>query len=204
MIATMPTRTRGVGRRPVRGRHHLYDGRVGYAELTLDVPEREMGKPAFAVLSDAVSGIEVPGLRVELGGDAVFLNAAEENSAHMGIGLLVALLVLLVVFGTLVAAIVPIGLSIIAVGAGIGAIALLAGAMDVSESAIPVAALVGLGVGVDYALFVVSRYRENRSPATTTTKPSPARWAPRDRRSSSPAAPSPSPRQRSRSPGSAS
>jgi RND superfamily putative drug exporter len=139
------------------------DGRIAYAELTLDVPEREMGKPAFAVLSDAVSGIEVPGLRVELGGDAVFLNAEDESSAHMGIGLLVALLVLLVVFGTLMAAIVPIGLSIIAVGGGIGAITLLAGAMDVSVSAIPIAALVGLGVGVDYALFVVARYRENRT-----------------------------------------
>ena len=139
------------------------DGRIGYAELTLDVPEREMGKPAFAVLSDAVSGIDVPDLRVELGGDAVFLNSAEEPSSHVGIGLLVALLVLLVVFGTLVAAILPIGLSIIAVGAGIGAITLMAGAVDVSESAVPVAGLVGLGVGVDYALFVVARYRENRS-----------------------------------------
>ena len=156
-------RPRRVGRRPVRGRHHLADGRIAYAELTLDVPEREMGKPAFAVLSDAVSGIDVPGLRVELGGDAVFLNAADETSGHMGIGLLVALLVLLVVFGTVVAAVIPIGLSLVAVGAGIGGITLLAGAMDVSVSAIPVAGLVGLGVGVDYALFVVARYRENRA-----------------------------------------
>src|SRR3712207_8870780 len=47
--------------------------------------------------------------------------------------------------------------------AGIGAITVMAGAIDVSVSAIPVAGLVGLGVGVDYALFVVARYRENRS-----------------------------------------
>jgi putative drug exporter of the RND superfamily len=139
------------------------DGRIAFAELTLDVPEREMGKPAFTVLSDAVSGTDVSGLRVELGGDAVFLNAEDESNGHMGIGLLVALLVLLVVFGTLVAAIIPIGLSIVAVGAGVGGITLLASAMDVSVSAIPVAALVGLGVGVDYALFVVARYRENRT-----------------------------------------
>ena len=146
------------------------DGRIGYAELTLEVPEREMGKPAFAVLSDAVSGIEVPGLRVELGGDAVFLNAAEEPSSHVAVGLLVALLVLLAVFGTVVAAVLPIGLSVVAVGAGIGAIALMAGATDVSESAIPVAALVGLGVGVDYALFVVARYRENRASGQTNER----------------------------------
>ena len=70
---------------------------------------------------------------------------------------------LLVVFGTLVAAIIPIGLSIVAVGAGIGAITLLAGSMEVSVSAVPVAGLVGLGVGIDYALFIVARYRENRA-----------------------------------------
>ncbi|MFC4783949.1 MMPL family transporter [Nocardioides sp. MAHUQ-72] len=139
------------------------DGRIAYAELTLDVPEREMGKPAFTVLSEAVSGSHVDGVRVELGGDAVFLNSEDDSSGHVGIGLLVALLVLLVVFGTLVSALVPIGLSIVAVGAGIGGITLLAGSMDVSVSAVPVAGLVGLGVGIDYALFVVARYRENRA-----------------------------------------
>ena len=138
------------------------DGRVAYAELTLDAPEREIGKPAFTVLSHAVAGSDVAGVQVELGGDAVFLNA-EDDTGHMGIGLLVALLVLLVVFGTLVAAVVPIGLALVAVGAGIGGITLLAGSMDVSVSAVPVAGLVGLGVGIDYALFVVARYRENRA-----------------------------------------
>ena len=139
------------------------DGRIGYAVLTLDVPEREMGKPAFATLSDGVSSIHAENLQVELGGDAVFLNAGGGSSGHVGIGLLVALLVLLVVFGTFVAAILPIGLAVVAVGAGIGGITLMAGFTDVSVSAIPVAGLVGLGVGVDYALFVVARYRENRS-----------------------------------------
>ncbi len=139
------------------------DGRIAYAELTLDAPEREIGKPAFAVLSGAVSGSDVSGVQVELGGDAVFLNAEDKSSGHVGVGLLVALLVLLVVFGTLVAALVPIGLSIISVGAGIGGITLLASSMTVSVSAIPVAGLVGLGVGIDYALFIVARYRENRA-----------------------------------------
>jgi putative drug exporter of the RND superfamily len=139
------------------------DGRIAYSELTLDAPERELGKPAFTVISQAVAGPEIAGVQVELGGDAVFLNAEDDSSGHVGIGLLVALLVLLVVFGTLMAAIVPIGLSIVAVGAGIGAITLLSSLMNVSVSAIPVAGLVGLGVGIDYALFVVARYRENRA-----------------------------------------
>ena len=137
--------------------------------MTLDAPQREIGKPAFTVLSNAVSGVEVPGLQVELGGDAVFLNA-EDDTGHAGIGLLVALLVLVVVFGTIVAALVPIGLSIVAVGAGIGAVTLLAGSMDVSASAIPIAGLVGLGVGIDYALFIVVRYRENRAAGQDDTR----------------------------------
>ena len=145
------------------------DGRIGYAEMNLDAPQRELGKPAFTELSNAVSGVEVPGLQVELGGDAVFLNA-EDDTGHTGIGLLVALLVLVVVFGTLVAAVVPIGLAIVAVGAGIGAVTLLAGTMDVSVSAIPIAGLVGLGVGIDYALFIVVRYRENRAAGQDDTR----------------------------------
>jgi RND superfamily putative drug exporter len=145
------------------------DGRIGYAEMTLDAPQREIGKPAFTELSKAVSGVEVPGLQVELGGDAVFLNA-EDDTGHAGIGLLVALLVLVVVFGTIVAALVPIGLSVVAVGAGIGAVTLLAGTMDVSASAIPIAGLVGLGVGIDYALFIVVRYRENRAAGQDDTR----------------------------------
>ncbi|HET7068182.1 MAG TPA: MMPL family transporter [Nocardioides sp.] len=148
---------------PVRANTVSDDGRIAFAEVTLDVPEREMGKPAFTVLSDAVSGLKATDLRVELGGDAVFLNAEEKSSGHVGIGLLVALLVLLVVFGTAVAAVLPIGLSLVAVGASIGGITLMAGVMSVSVSAIPVAGLVGLGVGVDYALFVIARYREHRS-----------------------------------------
>ena len=139
------------------------DGRIGFAVINLDAPEREIGKPAFGVLSEAVSSMGAPGLQVELGGDAVFLNAAEETSFHTAIGLLVALVVLLVVFGTVVAAIVPIGMSLVAVGASIGGIMLMASTMNVSVSAIAVAGLVGLGVGVDYALFIVARYREGRS-----------------------------------------
>ena len=147
---------------PFRAGSISADGRIGYARITLDAPEREIGKPAFAVLSDAVSHAGANGVRVEFGGDAAFLNAGGGDSGHVGLGLLVALLVLLVVFGTVVSAVIPIGLSIVAVGAGIGGIMLLAGTMEVSVSAVPVAGLVGLGVGVDYALFVVARYRENR------------------------------------------
>ena len=139
------------------------DGRIGYAVITLDATPAAMGKGSFVPLTELVDSLNTPDLRVELGGDAVFLNAPDETSPLEGVGILIALLVLLVAFGTVVAALVPIGLALVAVAVGMGGILLLAGAMDVSPSAIPIAGIVGLGVGIDYALFIVARYRENRS-----------------------------------------
>ncbi|WP_332662769.1 MMPL family transporter [Aeromicrobium sp.] len=139
------------------------DGRIGYAELTLDTPAAELGGAYFTTLSDAVAHADVAGVQVELGGDLAFLNSEDETSGTEAVGIVVALIVLLVAFGTAVAALVPIGLALVAVGTGIAGITVLAGTMDVSTSALPVAGMVGLGVGIDYALFIVARYRENRA-----------------------------------------
>jgi putative drug exporter of the RND superfamily len=145
------------------------DGRVGYATLTLDVTPAELGKGGFVPLTELVDTSSTGDLRVELGGDAVFLDAPDETSPLEGAGILIALLVLLVAFGTVVAAVVPIGLALVAVGAGTGGIFVLASIMDVSPSAIPIAGIVGLGVGIDYALFIVARYREHRSAGRDNT-----------------------------------
>ncbi len=139
------------------------DGRIGYAEVTLDRPAAELGVGVITTLSEAVTGADAAGIEAELGGDLVFLNSEDETSGTEAVGIVVALIVLLVAFGTAVAAVVPIGLALVAVGAGIAGITVLADAMDVSTSALPVAGMVGLGVGIDYALFIVARYRENRS-----------------------------------------
>jgi putative drug exporter of the RND superfamily len=66
-------------------------------------------------------------------------------------------------FGTIVAALVPIALTLVAVGAGVAGITLLAGAMEVSSAAPTIAAMIGLGVGIDYSLFIMARYREHRA-----------------------------------------
>ena len=180
------------------------DGRIGYAEMTLDVPQREIGKPAFTELSNAVSGVEVPGVQVELGGDAVFLNA-EDDTGHAGIGLLVALLVLVVVFGTIVAAVVPIGLSIVAVGAGIGGITLLAGTMDVSASPPSRSPAWSAWVwGSTTRCSSWSATGRTVPPASTTTWLSRTPWGRRALQWSSPAGSSSSRRPRSPSPASGS
>jgi putative drug exporter of the RND superfamily len=137
------------------------DGRIGFAELSFDLPAADLGPAPFEALTGAVEPARAAGVNAELGGDAVFINAEEQTSGTEAIGILAALVVLLVAFGTVVAALVPIGLALVAVTAGVGGIMLVANAMDVSTAAPTVGAMIGLGVGIDYALFIMARYREN-------------------------------------------
>jgi RND superfamily putative drug exporter len=139
------------------------DGRAAFAEITLDVPSTEFGRDTAAEVVDALAPARAGGVEAEFGGDAAFLNAEEESSGAEAVGLVAALVVLLVAFGTVVAALVPIVLALVAVGVGLGGIVLLAGGLTVSTAAPTIGAMVGLGVGIDYALFIVSRYRENRA-----------------------------------------
>jgi RND superfamily putative drug exporter len=139
------------------------DGRIGFAVITFDRPATELGPAPLAALADAMAPARAAGLAAELGGDAAFINAETETSGAEAAGLLAALVVLVVAFGTIVAALVPIALTLVAVAAGLGGITLLANAMDVSSAAPTIGAMIGLGVGIDYALFIVARYREHRA-----------------------------------------
>ncbi|WP_344648958.1 MMPL family transporter [Cryptosporangium japonicum] len=144
------------------------DGRIGYAEITFDVPATEIGREPFAEITDVLRPAAGDGLTTELGGDAAFINAEDATSGAELVGIVAALIVLLVAFGTVVAALIPIVLALTAVGAGFEGIALLAHTMDVSTAAPTIAAMIGLGVGIDYALFIVARYREARASGSPT------------------------------------
>ncbi len=138
------------------------DGRIGYVEIAMDAPSGELGPEPASALAEALAPARAAGLTAAVGGEAVFLNAEPGTSGTEAVGVVVALVLLVVAFGSVVAALVPVALALVAVAAGLGAVVLLAGALDVSSAAPTIAAMVGLGVGIDYALFVVSRYRENR------------------------------------------
>jgi RND superfamily putative drug exporter len=139
------------------------DGRIGFAEVSFDLPASNLGPEPFKALTGAIEPVRAAGVTGELGGDAAFVNADTQTSGAEAVGILAALVVLVVAFGTVVAALVPIGLALVAVVAGVGGIMLLANAMEVSTAAPTVAAMIGLGIGIDYALFIVARYRENRA-----------------------------------------
>ncbi|HEX6678084.1 MAG TPA: MMPL family transporter [Actinomycetes bacterium] len=139
------------------------DGRIGFAEVAFDLPSTELGPEPLTAIADAMEPARQAGVEAELGGDAAFINAKTETSGTEVAGLLAALVVLVVAFGTIVAALVPIALALAAVATGLGGITLLANAMDVSSAAPTIGAMIGLGVGIDYALFIVARYREHRA-----------------------------------------
>jgi len=139
------------------------DGRIAYAEIAFDVPSLDLGAAPLAALVDAIEPARTDGLFAEIGGDAAFINSETKTSGTEAVGILAALVVLVVAFGTVAAAVVPIALALVAVATGLGGIVLLANAMDVSTSAPTIGAMIGLGVGIDYALFILARYRENRA-----------------------------------------
>ncbi len=99
----------------------------------------------------------------DLSVDEAFNQAAEEDLIKgEGLGLLAALVVLIVVFGALVAAGVPVVLALVSIFVAIGLTALLGRVMDLSFFIVNMITMIGLAVGIDYALFVVERYREER------------------------------------------
>ncbi|MFF4098428.1 MMPL family transporter [Streptomyces sp. NPDC001903] len=138
------------------------DGRTAYAVVTFDRPADSVPKAQAQAVVHAAKNptTEADGLQVELGGQAVALT--EAPTAHLAevIGVAVAALVLFLAFGSLAASLLPIATALVSVGTAYSGITLLGHAMPVADFAPMLGTLVGLGVGIDYALFIVTRHRK--------------------------------------------
>ena len=132
-------------------------GQVAYAQVDLadDVDEVEATEIGAEILELRPTDIE--GLTVEGGGQA--LGEFETPDSEL-IGLAFAIVILIVAFGSVLAMGLPIGVALFGVGIGAALITLLANVMTVPDFAITLGAMIGIGVGIDYALFIVTRYRE--------------------------------------------
>ena len=136
------------------------DGTTAVIGVAYDAPVTDVAPDdALAGLEEAARVAEREGIQVEFGGE-VPENATPPSSNSEMIGLLVAAVVLFVAFGSLLAMGLPILVAVASLLVGMGGIMLLSAAMDVSTITPMIAAMVGLGVGIDYALFVLTRHRE--------------------------------------------
>jgi RND superfamily putative drug exporter len=135
------------------------NGTVAFATVTFAKQAGDMPAKAAQPLIDAVKRVKQPGLRVELDGPVVARAIQAPMGATEGIGLLAAIIILFIAFGSLLAMSLPIVAAIAGVGIGIVFVALLSHVIAVPSFAPYVAIMIGLGVGIDYALFIVVRYR---------------------------------------------
>ncbi len=136
------------------------DGRIAFATVIFDKKANELDKADVQRVVDAAKGARAPGLQVELGGQAIQLTEQEGFGLTTAVGLLAAIVVLLITFGSLTAMGLPIVTALFGLGTGLGLIALFTHVVDTPDFSSELAAMIGLGVGIDYALFIVTRFRE--------------------------------------------
>ncbi|MFJ3655032.1 MMPL family transporter [Streptomyces nigra] len=133
------------------------DGTTAYASVKYKVSGMELEDTSREALDDAAQDARDAGLTVEVGGDA--LQTTPETGATEVIGIAIAAVVLVITFGSLIAAGLPLLTALIGVGIGISTITALASALELGSTTSTLATMIGLAVGIDYALFIVSRYR---------------------------------------------
>ncbi|MFD7154126.1 MMPL family transporter [Kribbella sp. NPDC059898] len=134
------------------------DGRTGYAVATLDVSANKM--PA-ATIKDLLKALPTGnGVQFALGGTAVDAVETPGGGPADAVGLVVAAVVLLLTFGSVLAMGLPIVTALFGIAVGLSGLSLLQNAFPAPSFAPILATMIGLGVGIDYALIIVTRYRE--------------------------------------------
>ncbi|MDP3967606.1 MAG: MMPL family transporter [Nocardioides sp.] len=135
------------------------DGRRALSQVQLGVTLEEVDDTTLAALEDAALSLpEESDLRVDLGGQ-VFASTSTPLSATEAIGVVVALLVLTLTLGSLLAAGIPILTAVLGVGVAMAGLLLMAAFTTINSTTPTLALMIGLAVGIDYALFIVSRHR---------------------------------------------
>jgi len=142
---------------PFKAKAVSKDGSVAYASVKYKVSGMELQDSSKDALKEAAQDARASGLTVEVGGDA--LTATPETGSSEVIGIAIAAVVLVITFGSLIAAGLPLLTALIGVGIGVSTITALANALDLGTTTSTLAMMIGLAVGIDYALFIVSRYR---------------------------------------------
>ena len=144
------------------------DGRTAYAVVNFTKQSGNLAKSDVVRVINAAQAARERGLDVQLGGQAIGQAKQPPLSFGTVVGVLAAAIVLFIAFGSLLAALLPLITALAGAGAGVLAIAPLTHTMNIVVIAPIIASLIGLGVGIDYALFIVTRYRRGLEAGLTT------------------------------------
>jgi putative drug exporter of the RND superfamily len=139
------------------------DGRTAFATLMFDRQASDLDKGDVTRVIDTARAGATHGLDVELGGQAIQVAQQPATGAGELIGVLVAILVLVLVLGSLTAMAMPLVAAIAAIAGAMGLVYAATGAFDVADFAPTLAVMIALGVGIDYALLILNRFRAERA-----------------------------------------
>src|SRR3954447_26739368 len=151
---------------PVGARSVSADGRTAFATVTFDERPDALPKAAVDRVITVARSARASNLQVELGGRGIQEAHRPTLGAATAIGLVAALVILLLTFGSLLAAGLPLITALLGLGTALGLVGLLSKVFDTPDFSTQLAALLGLGVGIDYALFIVTRFREHYTATT--------------------------------------
>ncbi|WP_053662678.1 MMPL family transporter [Streptomyces sp. NRRL F-7442] len=132
---------------------------TAYATVTFEDASQDIDPAQARAVVDTAETARTDGLQVELGGSAIALTESGGGHLAEAVGVAVAAVVLFLAFGSAAAALLPIATALVSVGTAYAGITLLGHAMTVADFAPMLGTLIGLGVGIDYALFIVTRHR---------------------------------------------
>ncbi|MGW4549246.1 MMPL family transporter [Streptomyces violaceorubidus] len=135
------------------------NGDTAYATVTFGAASQDIDAGQARAVVDTAEAAETDGLQIELGGGAIALTESGGSHLAEAVGVAVAAVVLSLAFGSVAAALLPIATALVSVGTAYAGITLLGHAMTVADFAPMLGTLIGLGVGIDYALFIVTRHR---------------------------------------------
>jgi RND superfamily putative drug exporter len=136
------------------------NGQIAFATVLFDEKANELPTSAGERVVKVATAAAQPGLEVALGGQAVEATQKQGFAVSSVVGLMAAIVVLLITFGSLIAMGLPIVTALFGLGTGLGLIALFTHVVDTPNFSSELAAMIGLGVGIDYSLFIVTRFRE--------------------------------------------
>ncbi len=137
------------------------DGQVAFATVNFDQRANVLPKQAIERVISVAESARSPQLEVQLGGRAIEQTEKVSLGAATAVGLLAAMIVLLITFGSLLAMGLPILTALLGLGTAIGLAGLTSQIITTPDFATQLAAMIGLGVGIDYALFLITRFRQN-------------------------------------------